>query len=342
MEFTAGPAWTQVGTAKFRTRKHEPLIVRLQDAGGGTGSVDIDDVFLGVPGKGNAVRNPGFEYGNAFWTVEIPFSVVRADNAAPSAAPAAPPYSGKTGLHIPAGYHLVFSDDFSGNNLDRDKWADHLYCYTDHLNDELERYRPYGILVGDGVCILQAKPAELPDVSATLYSSGIITTRTPFGHGYFEVRIKLPPGKGFWPAFWLTSAEDRWPPEWDIFEVIDGKIHGYPHPVSDPAAKCEWVEGAAADDKVFGLNVVYTRDLGAPDMYGGFVTYGFLYTPTDVVWYVNDVMTEHYRINEAAGSNDRMWVILCLAVGGKWPGSPDARTPWPGNMLVDYVKIWQP
>ena len=53
-------------------------------------------------------------------------------------------------------------------------------------------------------------------------------------------------------------------------------------------------------------------------------------------------MTEHYRVNAAAGADDSMWLMVNLSVGGKWPGPPDETTPWPGDLVVDYVKVWQP
>lgn len=344
--FLSSSEWSEAATPAFDTATLSRVIVQLRDTGFYDGNTYFDDLFCGEPGGRNLLANPGFERKTSGWGTAPGFSIVRGDEPAPPAPPPGPPapdYAGPVGLHVPPGWQLVFSDDFSAASLDRSKWLDHLTCFTDHLNDELERYRPYGIVVGGGLCTLRAEPAKRGDMAATLYSSGVIVSRAPFRHGYFEARIQLPPGKGFWPAFWLTSAEERWPPEWDILEAADvpGRLYGYPHPVDAPGAKCEWVEGAARPDGS-GLHAIYEPADGAPAIHGEFVTYGFRWTSTDIVWYVNDVMTEHYAVNAAAGSNDRMWLILNLAVGGKWPGHPDSSTPWPGDMRIDYVKVWSP
>jgi beta-glucanase (GH16 family) len=243
--------------------------------------------------------------------------------------------SGQTnndGLNVPAGWNQVFSEDFNGTSLNTDLWRPGLpYPDVDHLNDELEHYRTDNIKVADGICTLQATK----DGSGNIYS-GCITTKIGYQYGHTEARIRFPKGKGFWPAYWTTSSEGRWPPEWDILEVINtnNDIYGYIHPLKGG----KWTfEGGAA-----GSDCLYTSVEGAPNIYDQFVIFGFTWTATDLYWYVNGVMTEHFSVNSAAGSNDRFWILLNLAVGGKWPGNPDETTPWPGNMQIDYVRLWQP
>jgi beta-glucanase (GH16 family) len=225
----------------------------------------------------------------------------------------------KGDLNVPADWIQVFSEDFNGTSLNTDLWTPGLpYPNVDHLNDELEHYRAGNILISNGICTLTATKDE----NGNIYS-GCITTKVGYKFGHTEARIKLPKGKGYWPAYWTTSSDGRWPPEWDILEVVNmnNDIYGYPHPLR--GGQCTFVEGAA------GKDCLYTSVEGAPNIYDQYVIFGFTWTSTDLYWYVNGVMTEHFRVSPTAGSNDHFWILLNLAVGGKWPGNPDETTPWP-------------
>lgn len=236
------------------------------------------------------------------------------------------------GLNVPEGWTQVFIEDFNGTSLDTDLWIPGLpYPKVDHLNDELEHYRADNVIVSNGICVLQATK----DRNGNIHS-GCITTKSGYKYGHVEARIKLPKGNGFWPAFWTTSSDGRWPPEWDILEVVsmNNEIYSYLHPLR--GSKCTFVSGAA------GKDCLYTTIEGAPNIYDDYVIYGFTWTSTDLKWYVNGIMTQHYFVNTTAGSNDHFWILLNLAVGGKWPGNPDETTSWPGEMKIDYVKLWRP
>ena len=78
-----------------------------------------------------------------------------------------------------------------------------------------------------------------------------------------------------------------------------------------------------------------------PNLYGYWHVYGFTWTETDLYWYVDGVMTEHYVVNAAAGSNDPFWLAVSMQVGGDWPGDPDGSTPFPAYMDVDYVRVFE-
>jgi len=238
----------------------------------------------------------------------------------------------KTGLNVPDNWKLIINENFDGSGLNKNIWRPGLpYDGVDHLNDELEHYNEKNVLINNGLCTLQATK----DSNGTIYS-GCITSNIGYKYGHTEARIKLPKGKGFWPAYWLTSSDGRWPPEWDIFEVVNTKneIYGYTHPVK--GGKCNFIDGKAGSD------CIYTLSEGAPNIYDDFVVYGLTWTEKDVYWFVNGIQTEHFSVDSTSGSNDHFWIMLNLAVGGQWPGNPDNTTPWPGNMQIDYIKLWQP
>jgi len=232
---------------------------------------------------------------------------------------------------VPAGYRLVFSDEFSGNTLDRSKWNTlgpwGVQFYED--SKQLQAFVPEAIRLQNGYAVLTADHASGPGAAGQPYTSGSLTTNRTFTGGYFEARVRVPAGKGLWPAYWLTSST-RWPPEWDIFEIIDGTIFGSKHPVT--GGKCTFIEGVAGADSTYQPGHVY----------GVFHVYGFKWTPTDLYWYVDSVLTQHYAIDAAAGAKDAMWLNLSLQVGGDWPGAPDSTTPFPSHMDIDYVRIYQP
>jgi beta-glucanase (GH16 family) len=247
--------------------------------------------------------------------------------------PVDPPPAGGTAdpgtKYVPGGYTLKFSDEFTGAALDTGKWNTlgpwGVHFFAD--SQQKQYFVPEAVSLTEGLARFTAKKSS-GGTEGQPYSSGSITTNATFSHGYYEARVKVPAGKGYWPAFWVTSST-RWPPEWDIFEIIDDTIFGYPHPVS--GGKCTFVEGAAGSDSTYKI----------PNLYNTWHVYGFLWTASDIYWYVDGVLTEHYAIDAAAGANDQYWVNLSLQVGGSWPGDPDGTTPFPGYMDVDYLRIYQ-
>jgi Glycosyl hydrolases family 16 len=231
--------------------------------------------------------------------------------------------------YVPSGYMLAFSDEFTGSTLDTGKWNT-LAPFGVHFfadSKQKQYFVPEAVTLNAGVVRFTARKST-GNTEGQPYSSGSITTNGTFTHGYFEARVKVPAGKGFWPAYWLTSST-RWPPEWDIFEIIDNVIFGYTHPIS--GGKCSFVEGAAGSDSTYMI----------ASLYDTWHVYGFLWTASDLYWYVDGLLTEHYAVNAAAGANDPFWLNLSLQVGGDWPGDPNSTTPFPGQMDVDYVRVYQ-
>ncbi len=232
--------------------------------------------------------------------------------------------------YVPSGYKLTFSDEFDGSTVNTGKWNTLAPWGVQFFSDshQQQAFIPEGVTLANGLATFTARKSQ-GNTGGQPYSSGSLTTNGTFTHGYFEARVRVPAGKGFWPAYWLTSST-RWPPEWDIFEIIDGNIFGYTHPVS--GGKCSFVDGAAGSDSTYTI----------PNVYGVFHVYGFEWTSTDIYWYVDGTMTEHYAIDAAAGANDPFWLNVSLQVGGDWPGNPDGSTPLPAHMDVDYVRVYSP
>ncbi len=196
--------------------------------------------------------------------------------------------------------------------------------------------------INNGVLTIETKPADAviqKNVGAwAKYTSGLLTTQFSFSqkYGYFEMRAKMPKGRGVWPAFWLLPTDKTWPPEIDGVESFGDtssegqggrtKIHNathYHHPQTGKPATC----GAWFDTKV--------------DITEGFHTYGVDVEPTGVTYYFDGVAYGSCPPNKEF---DRpLYILINVAVGseGSWPKSPDTSTPWPAYMQVDYIRAFQ-
>lgn len=184
--------------------------------------------------------------------------------------------------------------------------------------------------VSSGILSLIAAPAD-PNVQSSIngyaYTSGMLTTYRSFTQqgGYFEMRAKLPAGKGIWPAFWMLPADGSWPPELDAMEML-----GY-----DPSTIFMTVHSNAkgAHTQTQGLAKV-------PDTSAAFHTYGVLWESSKITWYFDGQPV--YTTTPPSDLNKPLYILVNLAVGGDWPGSPDAATPFPAVYQIDYVRAYAP
>jgi len=202
-------------------------------------------------------------------------------------------------------------------------------------NGELQLYvdttMPYGdrpfpidpFRVRDGVLHLIADrtPASLKErLSGYPYTSGMITTQTSFEqtYGYFEMRAKLPRGKGLWTAFWLLPADMSWPPEIDIVESIGDPTMAYMTTHSTVTER-PTVNHQMADD--------------------GFHVFAVSWDREQIIWYIDGVETT--RQPTPGDMHKPMFILANLAVGGHWPGAPDASTKLPSSLAIDYIRAYR-
>jgi beta-glucanase (GH16 family) len=186
--------------------------------------------------------------------------------------------------------------------------------------------RPIGtdpFAVHDGVLDLIAKradPALQPEIGGYSYTSGLISSQPAFAqlYGYFEARVKLPAGKGLWPAVWMLPADLSWPPEIDIMESI-----------GDPLVAHMTIHSGAA--KTQGVEVHPTSD--------GFHTYAVEWDPKLVIFYLDGV--EMQRSPTPADMHKPMFIVANLAVGGVWAGPPDQSTVLPAKFSIDFIRSYR-
>jgi beta-glucanase (GH16 family) len=236
----------------------------------------------------------------------------------------------------PPGWVLDWHDEFDGPALDRATWVEELGGHG-FGNAELQYYtaRPENVRIEGGNLVIEARREDWEGkkyTSARIKSAGL-KERT---YGRYEARIQIPRGQGIWPAFWLLGADCKttgWPRcgEIDIMENI-GK---------EPATVHGTLHGPGySGDQGFGKPSML--DAGA--FADGFHVYAVEWEPREIRWYRDGILYHTARPELVKGDwvfEHPFFVILNLAVGGYWPGNPDATSAFPQRMLVDYVRVYR-
>ena len=207
-------------------------------------------------------------------------------------------------------------------------------------NNELQYYtdRPENVIVQNGYLIITAKQEAFGGAS---YTSARLKTKDLFDqkYGRFEARIKLPLGKGLWPAFWMLGSnidQVGWPQcgEIDIMEYLGnnptqilGTLHGPGFSGGESISKTYTLKNSRFDNE--------------------FHVFGVEWSENHINWYVDNVLYNQITRKqvEAEGGewvfDNSFFMILNIAVGGDLPGSPNSSTTFPQRMLVDYVRVYQ-
>ncbi|WP_210202114.1 family 16 glycosylhydrolase [Methylobacterium sp. V23] len=185
--------------------------------------------------------------------------------------------------------------------------------------------------VADGVLSITANrtPSDLvPLLEGRTFTSGLINTYNTFSfqYGYVEIRAQAPAGQGFWPAFWLLRTDSGQLGEIDIAEMFGSKptyITSTLHTSND------------------GITQTATPAVRAnvADLTSGFHTYGLDWTDTSITFSVDGVITGQVATPEALKAT--MYLLANLSVGGVLSGEADSTTPFPSQLKLDYVRVWQ-
>ena len=243
---------------------------------------------------------------------------------------------------------LTWSDDFNGpagSAPDPSRWT-HETGGSGEGNNELEYYTnstSNAALDGNGDLVITARKENPAGYNcwygSCQYTSARLNTASSFtqAYGHFEARIKIPRGQGMWPAFWLLGSNIGsvgWPQsgEMDIMEnigrepnTVHGSMHGPGYSGGNPLTASYSLPGGAA-------------------FADGFHTFAIDWAPDSVAFSVDGVQYERHTPADTNGNpwvfNHPFFIILNLAVGGSWPGSPDSTTSFPQQMVVDYVHVY--
>ncbi len=242
---------------------------------------------------------------------------------------------------VPNGYTLVFSDEFRGRDIDSSKWNtryrwgpwqtinNEQQFYVDRLNDRNFGYSPFEFDGEHLSIVAKPTPGNLRGKANNKgYLSGAMTTYQKFKmrYGYVEMRAKLPKGKGLWPAFWLLhNQENGKRPEIDVVELLGDRpniayqtYHYYDN---------------------WNLRSTPSYEARGSDYTQNFHTYGMKWEPGRITWYVDGKATNSFSNGNV--SSEDMYLLVNLAIGGAWAGSPNGSTRFPAKYTIDYIRAYR-
>jgi beta-glucanase (GH16 family) len=241
---------------------------------------------------------------------------------------------------------LTWSDEFDGPDgfaPDQSKWTI-VTGGNGWGNAESEYYtaRPRNVQLQNGNLVITADQEEYtgPDGVSRSYTSARLNSAIKFDQAYgrFEARIKIPYGQGIWPAFWLLGndiQQNRWPAcgEIDIMENIGREpsmVHGTIHGPGYSGAK--------------SIGAPYSLPAGR--FSDDYHIYAIEWEPNEIRFYVDGNLYETRTSADLPPGTKWVYdhpffIILNVAVGGGWPGYPDASSIYPQKMYVDYVRVYK-
>lgn len=242
---------------------------------------------------------------------------------------------------VPDGYRLIFNDEFNSDELDASKWNSRYrwgpewtinneeQYYVDILREPDFGHSPFE-LDGENLTVSVTRtPDHLKSrANNKKYLSGAMTTFGKFKmrYGYVEMRARLPKGKGLWPAFWLLhNQENGIRPEIDVVEMLGGQpnvVYQTYHYFYN-----NWKLQSTPSYEVWG-----------DDFSDDFHTYGMQWEPGLITWFVDGEARNSFANNNVAAED--MYLLINLAVGGNWAGTPDSSTQLPAKFTIDYIRAY--
>lgn len=245
-----------------------------------------------------------------------------------------------TGYTTPSsypGYTLKWNDEFNGSSIDQNNWNYDLGA-SGWGNNELQNYTSQSAnsYIANGSLVIEAiKGPNGNYTSARMITKG----KRTFQYGRIDIRAKLPRGQGIWPALWMLGSNiDNvgWPAcgEIDIMEYLGHQtstVHGTAH----------W--GAQGSTSSQSSSSRY--DLTSGNFYDKFHVFSIIWEPNKIRWYMDDQLFHTVTTSTTGAAawrfNQEFFFIFNIAVGGNWPGYPDATTQFPQKMFIDYVRVFQ-
>jgi beta-glucanase (GH16 family) len=253
-------------------------------------------------------------------------------------------YAADVPMTAPASAPTV-ADEFAGKAVDTRMWRfDTTFNATGWFNNEKQYYadgRPENTRVEGGALVIEARAETLSrerfaDWGGQHYTSAKLVSRQPFGYGFYEVRAKLPCGRGTWPAIWLLPTGGKWPDagEIDVMEMV-----GW-----DPNVVHATLHSGAYNHR---LGTQRGAQITVPTSCTAFHRYQLDWQPHTITIGVDG--RAYMRVLDDKPGGAAAWpftrpyqLILNLAIGGDWGGKQgidDAALPQ--SMSVDYVRYWK-
>ncbi len=244
----------------------------------------------------------------------------------------------------PGEWTLVWQDEFDGNGLDATKWTVQTGDGCDlgicgWGNGERQWYQAANAVVANGLLTITARreaAGGLPYTSARLRSAG----KGDWTYARVEARARLPQGRGMWPAIWMLPTDETYggwaaSGEIDIMELVGHEpatVHGTLH-----------YGGAWPNNRSSGSSYSLSTGSFADE----FHVFALEWEEGVIRWLVDGTpyQTQTSWSTQSAAFpapfNQRFHLLVNLAVGGNWPGDPDATTEFPQRLDVDWIRVYQ-
>jgi beta-glucanase (GH16 family) len=245
-----------------------------------------------------------------------------------------------------SGWKLVWRDEFNAKKIDARKW--NVLLRENSKHNELQYYLSDEVYIANGCLRLRSR---VRDFGSRHYTSGRVDTSGKFApvYGRFEIRARLPSGKGLWPAHWLYPQNRDWKMEYVMAEAVaNGKERMIPE-ARPWYSEIDIMEFLGHEPKIlYGTLHYYTFDgqkktssvtwKGISDYSKDFHVYALEWEPDAIRWFIDGQLI-HATTNGIPHTPH--YLILNTAVGGAWPGNPDATTTFPQFHDIDYVRVYQ-
>jgi beta-glucanase (GH16 family) len=231
-----------------------------------------------------------------------------------------------------AAWQLVWSDEFTGPAINTTVWK---YEIGSIRNNELQAYtnRSENARIENGCLVIEARKESY---NGSAYTSASLNTRgtQAWQYGRIEMRAKLVKGKGMWPAFWAMGNSGSWPAcgEIDLMELIGGGP-GYDNRIY---ATIHW---DSSGHRQYGGS----QTLMSGTFADSFHVIGVEWDSAAIRWQRDGVQFFSAPLTAAARSafHQPFYLLVNLAVGGSWPGSPDTATVFPQQYQIDWIRVYQ-
>ena len=241
--------------------------------------------------------------------------------------------------YCPDGYHLVWHDEFDdGTVLNANDWT-HEVQKSGWVNNELQNYVNRTTPDGEWVTRLNNGKLNIRALkeNGKIYSGRVYAkVKSGWTYGYIEASIKLPKGKGTWPAFWMMPVNFRsWPADGEI-DIME-EVGYHPNYVSS---------SLHANAHVHSNGTQVTHEMYCAGAEDEFHTYAILWSHENITTYVDGQLQLSYD-NRGLGRDDwpyddPFYVIFNLAWGGSWGGQQGVdENALPAVMEVDYIRVFQ-
>lgn len=243
-------------------------------------------------------------------------------------------------------WRLVWQDEFEGTALSPAKW--NALVREDSKHAELQYYVPDEAFVEHGWLRLRSR---VRDYGSKRYTSGRVDTSGKFAptYGRFEIRARLPVGKGIWPAHWLYPQDRDWATEMRMLDAVAAGREALIPEHRPWYTEIDIMEFLGHEPTVvYGTYHYYTFDgrkqassgtwRADADFSKDFHLFVLEWEPDGLRWYVDG------RLIHSASTrvpHTPHYLILNTAIGGAWPGNPDDTTVFPQYHDIDYVRVYQ-